>query len=473
MTSFQRRTVIVTCIATAMLMLDIAVVNVAIPRIGRDLRSALTGLQWIVDAYTLILAACVLTAGSLADRFGRRLALRIGLGIFTLTSVVCATASNIATLDISRGVQGLGGAIMFATSLAVLADAFPDHGERNVAFAAYGATIGASFAVGPLLGGVLTTELGWRSIFFVNLPIGVLCLAGTIWLGESRDPHPRRADWVGQCVLTGGLFLLVLGLLRGNLAGWSSTAIVAELAAASALLIGFVVIEALRRDPMLPLGLFRNRSFTGAQLAAFAISSSFFAIFIYLTLYLQEILHFSPIRAGLVLMPSTVIIFVVSGLSAQLLNRVSHRAMLSAGLVLVAAGLASMTLAGVHSSWTTLLLGEILAGVGTGLFNPALSYVALSEVDESQLGLAAGVNDTFRQVGIALGVAVLGALVPARAALGQGSPAAYVHGLHTALIVSTVVSAVGAVLSMAFIGRGLPMSFGAQPAIVPLATEVD
>ena len=386
MTSLQRRTVIVSCLATAMLMLDIAVVNVAIPRIGRDLQSGLTGLQWVVDAYTVILAACVLTAGSLADRLGRRLVLRIGLGVFTAASAVCATATNIATLDIARGIQGVGAAAMFATSLAVLAEVFPERKERNGAFAAYGATIGGAFALGPLLGGVLTAWVGWRSIFFVNLPLGLLCLIGTVRLRESKDPKPRRIDWIGQGLLVGGLFLLVLGLLRGNAAGWSSPQIVAELVTATVLLAVFVVVEHQRREPMLPLGMFRDPSFAGAQIAAFTMSASFFAIFIYLILYLQEILHLSPIRAGLALMPSTIVVFVVSGVSSQLVDRMSHRMMISGGLGLAPVGLGAMTIAGSHSSWAALLLGELVVGVGTGLFNPALSNVALSVVSDREAG---------------------------------------------------------------------------------------
>lgn len=472
MTSFQRRTVAVACLATAMLMLDIAVVNVAIPHIGRDLHSGLTGLQWVVDAYTVILAAFVLTAGSLADRLGRRFVLRIGLGVFTLASVVCATATSITTLDIARGVQGVGAAAMFATSLAVLAEAFPGRKERNTAFAAYGATIGAAFAVGPLLGGLLTAWVGWRSIFFVNVPLGLACLVGSIRLRESSDPHPRRVDWIGQGLLVGGLFLLILGLLRGNAVGWSTPQIVVELVGAVVLLFGFVLVERLRRAPMLPLEMFRDPSFTGAQVAAFTMSASFFAIFIYLILYLQEILHLSPIRAGLALMPCTIVVFVVSGVSSQLVDRISHRSMISGGLALAAVGLAAMTIAGSHSSWLALLVGELVVGVGTGLFNPALSNVALSVVSDREGGLAAGVNDTFRQMGIAVGIAALGAVIPARDALGAGPAGGYVAGLHSALIIATMVAAAGSVATMALIGRGAMARRRAAIGADTLATEV-
>jgi EmrB/QacA subfamily drug resistance transporter len=471
MTSLQRRTVVLSCLATAMLMLDIAVVNVAIPRIGRDLHSGLTGLQWVVDAYTVILAACVLTAGSLADRLGRRFVLRIGLGVFTVASVVCATATNITTLDVARGVQGLGAAAMFATSLAVLAEAFPGRKERNGAFAAYGATIGAAFAVGPLLGGVITAWLGWRSIFLVNVPLGVVGLLGSLRLRESSDPSPRRVDWIGQGLLVGGLFLLILGLLRGNAVGWAKPQIVAELVTAVALLVTFVVVEHVRREPMLPLGMFRSPSFAGAQVAAFTMSASFFAIFIYLILYLQEILHLSAIRAGLALMPCTIVVFVVSGVSSQLVDRISHRTMISGGLGLAAVGLAAMTIAGSHSSWTALLVGEIVVGVGTGLFNPALSNVALSVVSDRESGLAAGVNDTFRQMGIAVGIAALGAMIPARDALGSGSPGSYVSGLHSALIIATIVAAAGSLATMALIGRKSTVRDRATVDVDTLATE--
>jgi EmrB/QacA subfamily drug resistance transporter len=435
-----------------MLMLDIAVVNTALPKIASDLHSGLTGIQWVVDAYTLALASIVLTAGSVADRIGRRLVFMAGIALFTTTSLACAFASQIAVLDSARALQGMGAAMMFASSLAILVDAFPIPATRVKAFAAYGATMGASFAVGPLLGGLLTTELGWQAVFLINLPLGLAAFAGTLaWLRESRDPFPRAVDWAGQTTLTGGLFLLVLALLRGNDIGWASTQIVAELAGAAVLLVAFVVTETRVEQPMLPLGLFRRRDFSAAQIAAFAISASFFALFLYITLYLQEVLHLSPIETGLVYLPGTMLMFVVSGATSQLLRWVSAEVVTVAGLALVSGGLALMTLAGAHSSWTALLPSLFVVCLGTGLFNPALAAVAMGSVPERQSGLGAGVNDAFRMGGIAVGVAAFGALIPAASALGHGSPQSYVTGMHHAMVAGSALAAVGAIASGALL----------------------
>lgn len=443
------------CAATAMLMLDIAVVNTALSRIADDLNTGLSGLQWVVDAYTLALASVVLTAGALADRFGRKRLFSIGLVVFTLASAGCAAATDIVFLDVARAIQGLGGAIMFAVSLAILADAFPDPRERAGALAAYGATIGATFAVGPLVGGALTSGLDWQWIFLINIPLGIACLWITRnYIRESRDPATPPIDWAGQTALMGGLFLLVLALLRGNEDGWGSTVIIAELAGAAAFLVAFVAIEMRSTHPMLPMRLFRIPSFTGAQIAAFGISGSFFAVFLYMTLYLQQILELSAIEAGLVYLPATVVIFMVSGATSTLGEKVSHRVMISGGLALVSAGLATMTLAQPDSSWTVLLPGMLLAAVGTGLFNPSVIAVALGSVPVEQSGLAAGVNDTFRQAGVAVGVAALGALVPARSALGGGSPTEYVDGLQNALWAGAGLAAIAAVAAGVLIGRG-------------------
>ncbi len=448
----RRGTLAVVCLATAMLMLDIAVVNTALAHIAHGLHSGLTGVQWVVDAYTLSLATVVLSAGSLADRFGRRLTFAAGMGVFTASSLACALAGDIIVLDAARAIQGLGAAMLFASSLAVLADAFREADARAKAFAAYGATIGAAFAIGPLVGGALTSGLGWRAVFYVNVPLGLLALLGTFaWLRESRDPAARRLDWPGQIALSGGLFLLVLALLRGNEAHWTSPGILCELGGAAACLTAFLAVEARARAPMLPLAYFRRPAFTGAQVSVFAISASFFALFLYTTLYLQEILRLSPIDAGLVYLPGTILLFVVSGASAQLTQRVSPGVLIVLGLVLVASGLALMTIAAAGSSWTAMLPGILIVCAGTGLFNPALASVALGALSEAQSGLAAGVNDAFRQGGIAVGVAAFGALVPAGAALGNGSPGAYVAGLHHALIVGAALAAGGAILALKLI----------------------
>lgn len=467
----QRWTLAVVCAATAMLMLDIAVVNTALSRIAEDLNTGLSGLQWVVDAYTLSLAATVLTAGVLADRLGRRRTFAAGLAIFTLASLACALSTSIEALNAARAVQGVGAAIMFAVSLALLAHAFPGTVERTKALAAYGATIGASFAVGPAVGGALTSGLDWQWIFLINLPIGIACLAITLTrVEESRDPRPRGIDWAGQLTLAPALFLLVLGLLRGNEDGWTSTAIVLELSAAVVLLAAFVAIEGRVREPMFPLGLFRRPDFTGAQLSAFAISASFFAIFLYVTLYLQQILGLSAIEAGLVYIPGTLVMFVVSGATASLGTRVHPGTLISVGLVLVAAGMGLMLLAGESSSWTMVLPGSIVAMIGTGLFNPAVSAVALGSVPAEQSGLAAGVNDTFRQAGIAVGVAALGAMVPAEAALGGGSAASYVDGLHTAALAGAGLALAGAIAAALLIRPRRPR-LAEQPAAAGLALD--
>jgi EmrB/QacA subfamily drug resistance transporter len=471
MTSVQRWTLAVVCAATAILMLDIAVVNTALSAIAADLDTGLHGLQWVVDAYTLALAAVVLTAGSLADRFGRRRAFAFGLVVFTLASGACAAAGSIELLNAARAVQGLGAAILFATSLALLADAFPSERERTGALAAYGATIGASFAIGPALGGVLTSALDWRWVFLVNLPIGIVALAVTLReVRESRDPRAPRVDVPGLVTLTAGLFALVFGLLRGNEDGWGSGIIIAALTGAAVLLGAFVAIQARSSHPMLPLHLLRSRTFTGAQLTAFAISGSFFAIYLYCAIYLQSVLGMSAIEAGLVFVPSTLVMVVVSGATAQLNRRVHPGLLISGGLLLVAAGMAMMTAAEVDSSWMALVPGITVALIGTGLFNPSVSAVALSSVPAEQSGLAAGINDTFRQAGIAIGVAALGALIPTGDLLRGGSATDYVDGMHTALLAGAALAAAGAIAGALLIGRRSTVDASA-PANVALETS--
>jgi EmrB/QacA subfamily drug resistance transporter len=454
-TMSKNGTLAVASLATAILMLDIAVVNTALGHIADDLDAGLSGLQWVVDAYTLALASVVLTAGSIADRLGRKRVFTFGVVIFTVASAASAAAGSIVALDVARAIQGLGGAIMFATSLSLLADAFPKPQERAKALAVYGATIGASFVIGPLAGGALTTAFGWQAVFFVNVPLGVLTLVGAArWVRESRDPNARGLDWGGQFTLSGALFLLVLALLRGNEDGWTSAPIVTEFAASALLFGAFYTIQRRVKDPMLPLGLFRNKRFTGAQIAAFAISGSFFALFLYTTLYLQRILGLSAIEAGLVYVPGTVLMVFISGASAQMASRVAPGTIIGGGLALVSIGLAFSVLAQPDSSWTVLLPSLLIGSIGTGFFNPALSAVALSSAPQHMSGLAAGVHDTFRQAGIAVGVAAFGALVPADSALGQGSATDYVSGLHAAGLAGAALAGIGAIAAALLIGMG-------------------
>ena len=408
-------TLLVVCVATFMLLLDITVVNTALPDIQQDLDASFTDLQWVIDAYALTLAAFTLSAGSLADRLGRKRVFVWGLAIFTISSLACALAPTATSLNIARAFQGVGGAVMFAVSLALIAQEF--HGrEMGTATGIYGATIGGAVAVGPLVGGALTEALGWEWIFFVNVPIGIAAVYLTMQrVRETRDPDARRVDWVGTVTFSGALLGLVLALLRGNDEGWGSGVIVSLLAAAALLLTAFFVSQTRVRQPMLPLSLFRIPSFTGVQLGAFAIAASQFALFLYLTLYLQNILGLSPFEAGLRYLPLTVLSFFVAPLSGQLMNRIQPRFLIGGGLTL--AGVALILMSGVEEgdTWTTLLPGFILGGIGIGLLNPPIAAVSVSVVDRAQSGMAAGINNTFRQVGISVGIAAYGALFLNRA----------------------------------------------------------
>src|SRR3954454_6159717 len=423
-------TLLAVSVATFMLLLDITVVNVALPSIRDDLGGSFSDLQWVVDAYALTLAALVLTAGSLADRLGRRRLFAWGLGVFAAASLLCGLAPDPTFLNLARALQGIGGAVMFAVSLALLAQEFPAGRERGTAMGIYGATIGVAVAIGPLVGGALTDSLGWRSIFYLNVPIGLAAIGVTYArLRESRDPNATRVDWAGVATFSAALFMLVLALVRGNDEGWGSSLIVSLLAGSAALMAAFIGIESRVREPMLPLGLFKRPSFTGVQLAAFAISASAFALFLYIGLYLQNYLGYSPLQAGLRYLPITLAAFFMSPVAAALLSRVPARALMSTGLALSGVGLLLMSGISAGSEWTTLLGGFLVLGGGVGLLNPVIGDVALSVVPKERSGMAAGINDTFRQVGVAVGVAVWGAIFIGQGAdkvrdLTQGTPTA-------------------------------------------------
>jgi EmrB/QacA subfamily drug resistance transporter len=471
----RRWTLVAVCTTTFMLLLDITVVVVALPNIQRDLHASLTGLQWVVDAYSLTLAALILTAGALADRYGRRLIFTLGVVFFTLSSLLCGLAWSIAVLDVARGLQGIGGAALFATALALIGAEYsgPDIGG---AIAAWGATIGVAVASGPLVGGIITDALGWRWVFFVNVPVGAFALwVALTKMGESRDPQATRTDFAGLLTFSGALFLIVFGVLRGNAEGWSSGLILGSLIGGAVLLALFVVVEHRQARPMLDLNLFRSPTFVGVSIATFCIGAGMFALFPYLSIYLQDVLGYSPLDAGLRFLPLTAFVFAVPLLMRKLAPGASLRLVLTVGLVLIAGALLLMHGLTPSSRWTALLPGFIVAGIGIGLANPTIAAAALRAVDPSRTGMASGINNACRLTGVAIGVAALGAVLEDRIstslvsslgphgeslasavaatgtrvaashpALAHPATVSFVSGLNTVLLVACVVAALGA-----------------------------
>jgi EmrB/QacA subfamily drug resistance transporter len=451
-------TLLAACLATFMLLLDVTVVNVALPDIRSDLGASFTDMQWVVDAYALGLATLLLASGSLADLVGRRLVFVTGLFVFVASSLVCGLSDAPTMLNIARGVQGLGGAMMFATALALIAQEFPPR-ERGTAIGLWGATTGFAVAVGPLVGGVITEHLGWEWIFFVNVPLGLLTAAMTLArVPEGERDTSARIDWVGLVTFSGALFCLVFALIRGNDEGWGSAMIVGLLAASVLLLTAFVATELRVRAPMLDLSLFRIRAFAGANVGAFALHASMFAMFLYLVIYIQSILGYSPLEAGLRFLPISVLSFIVSPIAGKLAERLPVRAFMGAGLIAVGTGLVLMGGIDPGDEWTTLLPGFIVCGIGIGCTNPALATTAIGVVEPRRSGTASGANNTFRQVGIATGIAGLGALFQASVADKLGSQAhtaiaqrAFIDALNEILIVAAVVAFIGGVLSFALV----------------------
>ena len=398
------------CAGVFMLLLDITIVNVALPDIERGFHASLSDLQWVIDAYALTLAAFLLTAGSLADLLGRRRVFAAGIVLFTLGSLACGVATGPLFLILARAAQGVGGAIMFATSLALLAQAFRGR-DRAIAFGLFGAITGVAVAVGPVLGGALTSGLSWRWIFFVNLPIGVAALAVTLLrVEESRDPNARRPDWIGFLTFSSGLAALVFGLIRSNPDGWGSTTVLVSLTAAGLLLVSFLVVERLQEAPMLDLRLLRVPTFNGGLAAAFAISASLFSLLTYIVLYMQNVLGLSALETGVRFLPLTGAIFLTAGIAGRLTAHVPRRLLIAPGFLLIGAGLLLMRGLTTSSTWTHLLAGMIVSGVGAGLVNVPLVSTAVGVVEPARAGMASGINSTLRQVGIATGVAGLGTI---------------------------------------------------------------
>jgi EmrB/QacA subfamily drug resistance transporter len=502
-------TLLAVCVATFMLLIDVTIVNVALPDIQRDLDASFSSLQWVIDAYALTLASFLLVAGSIGDRIGRRRVFSFGFALFTAASFACGLSGDATALNIARGFQGAGAAAMFATALALIAQEFEGR-ERANAIGIWGATVGGSVAVGPLIGGLITEHLGWEWIFFVNVPVGIAAIVLTERrLVNVKATDPQRIDWAGVATFTAALFLLIFGLIRGNAEGWGSAPIVASLGGAVALLIAFVAIELRRENAMLDLSLFRKPSFTGVSIVAFALSAGMFAMFLYLTLYMQGTLGYSPLDAGLRFLPLTVVAFIAAPISGRLLHRVPARGVMGVGLTLVGLGLTLMHGIDVRDDWTTLLAGSVVAGIGIGMTNPAIASVAIGVVNAARAGMASGINSTFRQVGIATGTAALGAVFQSRidarlSELLPGAPEtfseavssgatqsavasvppglrerateaanhAFVSGLNEILLVGAAVAFAGGIASWLLVrGRDMVAAPGTAPAEAPADAE--
>jgi EmrB/QacA subfamily drug resistance transporter len=453
------------CLGQFMLMVDITIILVALPDLGSDLGTSFSDVQWIVDAYALTLAAFLLNTGAIADRVGRRRIFVTGLVIFGMASALCGAATSPEMLIASRALQGLGGAMLFATCLAIIGVEFTGR-DRAKALGIFGAVFGAAVAVGPLIGGLLIDVAGWRWIFFVNVPIA----AGTILVAlrsirEHRDPNPRSVDLPGQILFAGGIVLLITPLVKGEEWGWTSVTTLGLLSAAVVALLMFAVVERIQARPMFDLELLRERSFAGASLAAFATSASLFGMFVYLTFYFQAIDGLTPLEAGLRFTPVTVLAFVIAAVAGTVSDRVSPRLVLSGALLCSAGGLASLTVLDGGDSWAVLLPGLALCGIGFGAANPTVAAVTLAVAAPDRAATATGMNSTFRQVGIAAGVAALGAIfhhaivssLGATATLtvlsattsatpdsGGAATRAYVEALHQVFLVSAAVAALGA-----------------------------
>jgi EmrB/QacA subfamily drug resistance transporter len=404
-------TLIAVSIGTFMLLLDVTIVNVALPSIQTSIKASFSDLQWVVDAYALMLAALLLTTGSLADLFGRRRVFVLGLVVFSVSSLMSGLAQSPLWLNLSRGAQGIGGAAMFSTSLALLGGAFQGR-ERGTAFGVWGAVTGLAVAIGPVVGGALTTGLSWRWIFLVNVPIGVVAVVlSQTRVEESRLPGAQRLDPLGVLTFSGALGALVYALIKGNSLGWGSGVILGCLIGSGVLLVLFLVTELMLRDrAMFDLALFRKPTFSGGAIAAFALSAGLFALMLYITLYLQDVLGFSALGTGTRMLLISGGIILTSTLAGRLTAHVPIRLLIAPGLALVGIGLLLMRGLTTASGWGHLIPGFIIAGAGTGLINPPLASTAIGVVRPERAGMASGINSTFRQVGIATGIAGLGSI---------------------------------------------------------------
>lgn len=474
------------CFALFMIMLDNTVTNVALPSIQRDFDASLSALEWTINAYTLTFAVLLVTGGRLGDIFGRRRVFLIGVGIFAFASFTIGFAPSDGFLVASRALQGVGAALMMPGTLSIISHAFPPR-ERGKAIGIWAGVSAIALAVGPLVGGWLTEDVSWRAIFFLNVPVAAGAIAITLFAAEeSRDETvDRRLDYPGIATLTTGLTALVLGLVEGNAWGWGSTRIVGLFALAVVALASFVAIERRSQAPIVDFAFFRSRQFVGANVVAFLVTFSMFAMFFFLALYMQNILGYSPLETGVRFLPTTLIVMAAGPIAGRLSDRIGPRGLITGGLVLIAAALYWQSRIQVDTSFGYLLPAFMVMGAGIGLVMSPMSAAVMNAVDRSKAGVASGTLSMFRMVGGTFGVAALGALVaavgrsdlekslphlagPAREqmvdGLGSGvglehasahvqaaANSAFVDALGTGLTVSATAALVGALLAWVLI----------------------
>jgi len=424
------------CLGTFMLLVDVTIVNVALPQMALDLHTSFGSLQWVLDIYALALAALLMTAGAVADRFGRRRGYLFGLAVFAGASLACGLAPNAGLLIAARAVQGIGGAAMFATTTALLSTTYRGR-DRGVAFGIWGAVAGAAAAAGPLAGGLLTQHLDWRWIFLVNLPVAVVAAVLTLRvIPESRTETGARVDLLGAGAFTVCASAVTYALIRAGDKGWTSASTLGLFGLGAVALAAFVVVEQRREAPMLDLALLRDPAFATLIVAALLLNAAAFAQLVFTSLWLQSARGLSPVMAGLTgSAPLSLVAFVVAGVGGRFLHRFPARLPIGGGLLLVGTGALLQTAVSAGSSWPALLAGELVTGLGVGMALPIMASTVLSAVPHERAGMAGGALNAFRQIGFALGIAVLGTVFASRLQQSVSSDGSFAdpHGIAQAL----------------------------------------
>ena len=433
-----------------MIMLDNTVVNVALPAIQRDLGADLSSLQWIVAGYALTFAALMLIGGKVADAYGRRLIFVIGIGVFTSASLWCGLAGSENELITARVLQGAGAALMNPATLSIIAATFPPR-ERGTAIGIWAGVSALALAIGPLLGGLITEHLDWSWIFFINIPVGIVAIAASfLFIDESRDETHVRLDLPGLATSAVGLFTLTYALIEANTHGWTSPRILGAFAVAGASILAFILLERYQRAPMLPLELFRSRTYAGANLVMLLVALAMFGVFFFLSLYMQNVLGYSAVQTGAAFLPMTVLIILIAPVAGRASDRFGSRGLMTAGMVLIAVQLLYFSRLGVNASFWDLLPAFLVGGVGMALTMTPSAAAATRSVPVDKAGVGAAVLNASRQIGGSLGIALIGAIIAFEAG-DQRTPEAFVDGLQTALLVASGVAALGAVVAFSLV----------------------